>query len=207
MADKDSVDDILNEADQLESDESEEEQPSKKRKRSHESKDKNKKKKKSKKYSSSSSEDEELSPEKKAKLEEDSIQRKELRRIMIRHPGLNIEKVLAVCAEVQKMDPADVSAHLEASKISLGATKPMAEAESWVGLMAFGAQHWLGQPSRLYSAFMQDSQLVAAVDEYAPKLGEKLNGPASIAVRVLGHMNDAKYNLTNFSNVHVEQPQ
>lgn len=204
---QDTVDELLEEANNLPSQESSSEDvrpPKKKRKIDGDGKSKSKKKKKKSKKSSSSEDgyDVQMNAEEQTA---DSQRRKELKILMLKHPNLNISKVLEIATKVAQMSSEDVATYLESSKIEMGLQRPLANAENIVGLMAMIAQRYVCNSPDLFCRFIEDTQLVAAVDEFAPSLGETITGPLSILVRACGHMSDAHFGQTHFSNRSAKQ--
>lgn len=203
-SDHEPLDEFLQEADHLESEEDSEEAPSpppkKKRKLNNEKSKKKDKKKKNKEKREVYEEDDndENNEEKDSRIANDSMRRKELKRMMLKYPGLNIEAILKLSSQVDEMDPKDVITHLECSKIQMGMQKPLASAESIVGLMGMAAQRYFPKSGNLYSRFMSDQQLIAAVDEYGPSLGDDITNPLQILVRACGHISDAVFEQSNF---------
>ena len=201
------LDESLQEANDLQSEEGSEEEPSTpppKKKRRLNDKEKSKKaekqKKKKKKHRGDSEEDDDEDSETRAAMiAQDSMRRKELKKMMLKYPGLNITEVLKLSAQVDSMSPEEVSSYLECSKIQMGMQKPLASAESIVGLMGMVAQRYFPKGGNMYSRFMSDQQLIAAVDEYGPSFGDDITNPLQILVRACGHISDAVFEQSNFS--------
>lgn len=194
---EDSIDEALQQAEDLEDSESSEEPsppPKKKRKLD---KDRAKSKRSKRKEVEESNIDVEFTPE---DLAADSVRRKELRKIKMKHPDLDISHVLKTTEEIASMTPEEVINVLESSKVTIGLRKPLAEAENIVGLMALVAQRYFKTGGDLYSRFMSDTELIAAVDEFTPRLSEEITGPMGILVRAAGHISDSSYRQNNFSN-------
>jgi len=194
---EDSIDEALQQAEDLEDSESDTEPsppPKKKRKLD---KDRSKSKKTKKRQEDESNIDVEFTQE---DIAADSVRRKELRKIKMKHPNLDISHVLKTTEEIASMSPEEVIHVLESSKITIGLRKPLAEAENIVGLMALMAQRWFKTGGDLYSRFMSDTELIAAVDEFTPRLSEEITGPMGILVRAAGHISDSAYRQNNFSN-------
>jgi hypothetical protein len=202
------LDQFLQEADDIESEEDSEGEaspPPKKKRRLNKEKEKtltkkkDKKKKKSKQASLEEEEDEAAEAFNSEQIAKDSMRRKELKKMMLKYPGLNITEVLKLSAQVDSMSPEEVTSYLECSKIQMGMQKPLATAESIVGLMGMVAQRWFPKGGNMYSRFMNDQQLIAAVDEYGPSLGDDITNPLQILVRACGHVSDAVFEQSNFS--------
>lgn len=206
--DDDLVDEVLAQAELLESDEEESSPPKKKRKTNKDGSSKktkgdkeerSKKRKKKKKESSSDEEsiEVELTPEEQTAQ---NIQRKELKNLLLKHPDLQVKGTMETCAKVEKMPIQEVTSFLEAAKLEMGLKNPLAVAENAVGLIGLTLERWL-QKRGLYRRLMQDPQLIAAVDEFAPNFGDNINNPLQIFVRVFGHVSDAHFGQTHFSSV------
>lgn len=198
------LDEFLQEANELQSEDGSEEEPSpppkKKRKLNDNGKSKKvakpKKKKKKPREDSEEEDDSEMTATMNA---QDSMRRKELKKMMLKYPGLNITEVLKLSAQVDAMSPEEVASYLECSKIQMGMQKPLASAESIVGLMGMIAQRYFPKGGNMYSRFMSDQQLIAAVDEYGPSFGDDITNPLQIIVRACGHISDAVFDQSNFS--------
>lgn len=207
---EDSIDQVLAQADLLESQEEEDEgPPSKKRKINKDGKskktkggekEKSKKRKKKKEASSSSSsvEEVELTPEQQT---EENLSRKQLKLLLLKNPNLNVGEIMKTSERVNSMPIEEVKSYLEAAKIEMGLKKPLAVAENCVGLIALGIQRYLKNAPDLYRRLMQDTQLIAAVDEFAPNFGDSVNNPLQILVRLFGHVSDVHYGQSHFSSV------
>lgn len=209
---EDTVDEVLAQADLMESQEEEDDgPPSKKRKlnkdgkskktkgvEKEKSKKRKKKKKESSSSSSSSSEVVELTPEQQT---EENLSRKQLKLLLLKNPNLNVGEIMKTSERVNSMPIEEVKSYLEAAKIEMGLKKPLAVAENCVGLMALAVQRYLKTAPDLYRRLMQDTQLIAAVDEFAPNFGDSVNNPLQILVRLFGHISDVHYGQSHFSNV------
>lgn len=201
------LDEFLQEANELQSEDGSEEEPStpppkKKRKLNDNGKSKkvNKPKKKKKKPREDSEEEDEYDSEMTATINaQDSMRRKELKKMLLKYPGLDITGVLKLSAQVDAMSPEEVASYLECSKIQMGMRKPLASAESIVGLMGMIAQRYFPKGGNMYSRFMGDQQLIAAVDEFGPSFGDDITNPLQILVRTCGHISDAVFDQSNFS--------
>lgn len=171
--------------------------PRKKRKLS---KERSKSKKKSKRSEKEVEVDvgEELTPE---QIAQDSARRKELRKLKLKHPNLDISQVLKVTEEINAMTPEDVINTLESSKVTIGQKRPLAEAENVVGLAALCIQYYFKTGGDLYHRFISDDELIASVDEYVPRISDEITGPMGILRRAAGHILDSKHKQSNFSNV------
>lgn len=205
--DDDIVDDVLAQAELLDSDEEELPPPKKKRKVNKDGKSKKTKggdqerTKKRKKKKESSSEEEsievELTPEEQTAQ---NISRKELKSLLLKQPDLQVKNTMEICSKVESMPIKEVTSFLEAAKLEMGLKNPLAVAENCVGLVGLTLERWF-QKSGLYRRLMQDQQLIAAMDEFAPNFGDNINSPLQVLVRVFGHVSDAHYGQTHFSNV------
>lgn len=199
---EDSVDDLIQQAEEMESENEEEDSsdaPPPKKKRKLDAKGRSKSKK-SKKHAPEPIEDVEVALTDE-EIALDSVRRKELRKIKLMHPSLDISQVYQVTEEINAMTPQDVVNILESSKVTLGLQRPLAEAENVVGLMALAAQRYFPDCRDLYSRFISDSELIAAVDEFVPRMNEQITGPLGILRRAAGHISDSSSGQNNFSNL------
>lgn len=207
---EDSIDEVLAQAELLDNGEEEEEPPKKKRKTNkdgsskktkadkEERSKKRKKKKKQSSSSSSSSSEVELSPEDQTAQ---NLSRKQLKILLLKNPNLNVAEVMKTSERVNSMPIEEVNSFLEAAKMEMGLKKPLAVAENCVGLIALAIQRYMKSAPDLYRRLMQDHQLIAAVDEFAPNFGDTVNNPLQILVRLFGHVSDVHYGQSHFSTI------
>lgn len=191
------VDDILNEDGSF-SDEIEEERPKKKRRLESPPK---------KKQEESEEEDEEevvgfgsVPMVTKEDFEKDKQRRQELKIILLKHPKLEMREVMELTDRIANMTPDEVIVTLESAKIEIGLKSPMANAISIVSMAGLLLGRYLKSPD-LHHRLLNDTEMIVAVDNFLPAIGESITGPLQAAVRLMGHVTDCQFEQNNFGGL------
>ncbi len=179
------MDEVLDEVDQYSENDESEELPPPKKKRRIEKEKKSKRKEK------------EEEPIEKEVDEQDLLKRKELKIIMLKNPTVDTSKIEKIGDDINRMSKEEVSATLEAMKLQIGLQSPISASQNMVHLGASLIQRWYGSKG-LSKRIREDTQLLAAVDQYVPNLADYIVGPLQIVTRLVGHVTDEQYEQNNY---------
>lgn len=127
----------------------------------------------------------------------DQLRRKELKLILLKHPKLEMKEVMELTERIANMSPEEVAVTLESAKIEIGLKSPMSSAISFVSMVGLLLGRYFKSPV-LHQRIMSDTQLLVAVDNFMPTIGEGILGPLQAAVRTLGHITDIQFEQNNF---------
>lgn len=127
----------------------------------------------------------------------DQMRRKELKLILLKHPKLEMKEIMELTDRIANMSPEEVEVTLESAKIEIGLKSPMSSAISFVSMVGLLFGRYFKSPE-LHTRIMTDTQLLVAVDNFMPTVGEGILGPLQAAVRLLGHVTDIQFEQNNF---------
>jgi len=129
---------------------------------------------------------------------DEKLLRKELKMILLKNPKIKLDEQLQMDDYINSLDISEIKVHLENAKIEIGLKSPINTAEELIGMVGIFLQRYYNNTT-LHHRLINDTTLIAAVEQWVPLANDYLSVPLQIFHRVVGHVTDVHFNQSNFS--------
>jgi hypothetical protein len=128
--------------------------------------------------------------------------KKQLKILWTNHPNINLKFIEDIDARLNAMTIDEIREKIDNFKMALGLRQPNETAQSILGALGTILEVSSGYRN-LTQSFLNDSELVSALEVYVPDAMRHISIPIKIAYRLFGHISDAAFNQQYFSGFKV----